>query len=200
MKGRAAAGSFFGLLTGPVQKARLAAVAPFLAGVREPVLDIGCGLTELPGQVRTYAGCDRNPDVLAEMRRRFPDALFLEWDVAESDPPPAIRSAGPFATILMVALLEHLRHPATALRKVAPLLRAGGRILVTTPHPAGRFPLEAGAALGLLSSHAAEEHERLLSRKDLNTAAGQAGLEIVLYRRFLLGFNQLAVLGTKNSR
>ena len=66
-------------------------------------------------------------------------------------------------------------------------------MIATTPHPHGRFALEAGAALGLLSSHAHEEHEDLLSRKDLEMAGQAAGLSPVAYRRFLFGMNQLAV-------
>jgi hypothetical protein len=66
-------------------------------------------------------------------------------------------------------------------------------LIATTPHPHGRLPLEAGAALGLLSPHARDEHETLLDRAALEGAGRAAGLSLVLYRRFLLGMNQLAV-------
>ena len=81
----------------------------------------------------------------------------------------------------------------SVLARLAPLLSPGGRLVATTPHPIGRWPLEAGAALGLLSSHAHDEHERLLGKAGLDAAGRGAGLALVVYRRFLLGMNQLAV-------
>ena len=79
------------------------------------------------------------------------------------------------------------------LARLSPLLSPSGRLVATTPHPSGRWPLEAGAALGLLSSHAHDEHERLLGEADLGDAGRGAGLALIVYRRFLFGMNQLAV-------
>ena len=45
----------------------------------------------------------------------------------------------------------------------------------------------------VLSSHAHDEHESLLGREALADAGRAAGLALVVYRRFLLGMNQLAV-------
>ena len=177
-----------------MQRARLAAAWPYLADGEGEVLDIGCGLTDLPGVLPSYTGCDRHPEVLGLNRARFPSASFFDWDVSAEEPPELLRRAGPFRTVLMLALLEHLPDPAGALRRAASLLRPDGRLVVTTPHPSGRVPLEIGAALGLLSKHAAGEHETLLSRQALERAASAAGLRTATYRRFLLGGNQLAVL------
>jgi SAM-dependent methyltransferase len=191
--------SFYGLLTRPVQRERLRAARPYLEAASAPFLDVGCGLTDLPGRLTNYTGCDRNPEILERNRRRFPSVRFVEWDVASGDAPAPVRRQGPFRTVLVLALLEHLRDPAEALRRVAVLLAPGGRVVVTTPHPAGRFPMEAGAALGLLSRHASEEHESLLGREGLEAAARDAGLALSVYRRFLLGANQLAVLERKDA-
>ncbi len=100
---------------------------------------------------------------------------------------------GPFEGILLLAVLEHVPEPSGVLARLAPLLSSSGRLVATTPHPSGRWPLEAGAALGLLSSHAHDEHETLLGREALSDAGRGAGLALVLYRRFLFGMNQLAV-------
>ena len=183
---------FYGLLTRRVQRARLAAIAPHIQGAAL-VLDVGCGLTDLPGRMPGYVGCDRNAAVLAESRRRFPAARFVEWDVAAGEPPAELRDGRGFDVVLMAALLEHLNEPWRALGRAASLLGAGGRIVATTPHPWGRLPLQAGAALGLLSHAADEEHETLLDRAALEEAGAKAGLALEAYGRFLLGLNQLAV-------
>jgi SAM-dependent methyltransferase len=184
---------YFGLLTRLVQRARLAAALPHVpAGAR--LLDLGCGLTDLPARFASYVGCDRNPVVLSEMRRRHPGAAFAAWDLDADEPPPEVLAGVPYDAILMLALLEHLPSPARALGRAAALLAPGGRLVATTPHPLGRMPLEAGARLGLLSRHADEEHETLLDRAALEGAAASAGLELTDYSRFLAGLNQLAVL------
>ncbi len=181
-----------GLLTRPLIEARKAAVRPFVADDAR-LLDVGCGLTDLPGRAGPYLGCDRSPEILRENRRRYPGARFLLWDVETDEAPDEVRAAGPFDVAFLLALLEHLAVPAQGVAHVAPLLAPAGRLVVTTPTPSGRAPLRAGAALGLLSRHAAGEHEALLSRADLEAAGAAAGLRLVLHRRFLLGLNQVAV-------
>jgi SAM-dependent methyltransferase len=184
---------YFGLLTRRVQRARLAAALPHVPpGAR--LLDLGCGLTDLPARFPSYVGCDRNPLVLSEMRRRHPGASFASWDVDAEEPPPEVLAGAPYEAILMLAVLEHLPSPGRALSRAAALLAPGGCVLATTPHPLGRLLLEAGARLGLLSRHADEEHETLLGRAALERAADAAGLAVTAYSRFLGGLNQLAVL------
>ena len=183
---------FYGRLTKRVGAARLAAALPHVpAGAR--VLDVGCGLTDLPARFPSYTGCDRDPDVLAVQRERFPKSDFFEWDIGRGAAPAALQARAPFEGILLLAVLEHVADPSAILSRLFPLLSPGGRLIATTPHPIGRIPLDAGASLGLLSSHAHEEHEDLLSRKDLEAAGRAAGLSLTTYRRFLFGMNQLAV-------
>lgn len=183
---------FYGRLTVRVGAARLAAALPHVPpGAR--VLDLGCGLTDLPSRLPSYVGCDRSPEILLVQRARFPSAVFFEWDFAESDAPVGLAAQGPFDVVLLLAVLEHVEKPHRLVARAVSLLGPGGRLVVTTPHPLGRLPLETGAALGLLSPHARDEHETLLGRAALEEAGRSAGVSLVLYRRFLLGLNQLAV-------
>ena len=68
------------------------------------------------------------------------------------------------------------------------------RLVLTTPHPSVDMVHTLGARLGIFSRHASEEHQDLLDHAGLVQAAGRGGLSVELYRRFLLGANQLAVL------
>ena len=85
------------------------------------------------------------------------------------------------------------RTPAAVLARLSPLLSPGGRLVVTTPHPLGRLPLEAGAALGLLSRTPTTSTSASSAARTSRTRGVGAGLALVLYRRFLFGMNQLAV-------
>jgi SAM-dependent methyltransferase len=188
----AALAPYRGLFTDYVREARLAAALSHVLPASR-VLDVGCGLADLADRFSEYMGCDRNPLILEENRRRFPGASYVSWDVSDGEPPPVLLAGRRFDAVLMLALLEHLAAPWRALARAAALLAPGGRVVVTTPHPLGRIPLELGAALGWLAPHAAEEHEMLLARKDLEASGVRAGLRLLRYRRFLLGLNQVAV-------
>jgi len=54
-----------------------------------------------------------------------------------------------------------------------------------------------GAAIGIFSRHANEEHEKLLNLSRMVELAQKCNLQIILYRRFLFGANQMVVLKRK---
>src|ERR1019366_5531922 len=86
------------------------------AGAR--VLDVGCGLTDLPGRLLSYVGCDRDPDVLRLQRSRFPFSNFFEWDFERGVAPSPLAEKGPFDVVLLLAVLEHVAEPRTCSRSV----------------------------------------------------------------------------------
>lgn len=92
----------------------------------------------------------------------------------------------------MLAFLEHVKDPETLLRNYTDFLKPNGMIVVTTPASFGRKFHDLGAAIGLFSKHAAQEHETFLNHQKLAAIAGAVNLQLRVYRRFLLGFNQLA--------
>ncbi len=162
---------------------RLRAARPFLRG---RVLDFGCGTGALAEWVEPamYFGVDQDHEALEEARRRHPRHGFAATP----------HGKGAFDTIAALAVVEHLSEPESWLREMRALLAPGGCLVLTTPHPAFRLIHDAGARAGLFSRDAAEEHERFFNRAALERLAASSGFRLALYRRFLLGANQLAVL------
>lgn len=172
-----------------LQRARIAASRPFLTG---RVLDIGCGNGAMAAYVEPhhYLGVDRDRHALAAAKATFPKHRFEE----------KLPSEGSFETVVALAVIEHLKHPGTALETWAALLTDQGRIVLTTPHRSFRIVHDLGSWLGLFSREAADEHEEMFDLPLLSTIANKSGLLIGHYRRFLGGANQLFILLPGKSR
>jgi SAM-dependent methyltransferase len=173
-----------GLLSPYLRRLRLAAAREF---VRGRVLDIGCGTGALAALVdpAAYVGFDIDGDCVAAAKRRSPRHRF------ESSLPPVSEK---FDTVVSLAVIEHVPDPGAFLAVAGNYLAdRASRIVITTPHPALEWVHDAGAAVGLFSRHASEEHETLLDRTSLARCADQACLRLERYRRFAFGANQLAV-------
>lgn len=184
-----------GLLSPWLRRRRFARARPFVAGtaVRGEglVLDYGCGVGELAGEVpaELYVGVDRDSESLAAARAAHPGHRFLTPEQL------AARPETPEAEVVMaLALIEHLADPAGWLGSMSRRLRPGGRIVVSTPEPRLQWAHDLGARLGLFSREGAAEHQSLIGAGEMARLAGGAGLRLAQSRRFLLGANQLFVL------
>jgi SAM-dependent methyltransferase len=156
------------------------------------VLDLGCGLCELALRLPTtirYVGVEREPWMLERARRLLPERRFLGADLED----PAFDPGGSFDRLLLVAVWEHLADPASFVRRSIRWVEPGGRLVLSTPSPRGRIPIEWGSRIGLLSRHADDEHERLWSLEEVRRVAGEAGWKFLRGREFLFGFNQIVV-------
>lgn len=171
-----------GLLSPWLRRRRMNAVRPWLAG---SVFDFGCGSGALAEFVPAadYSGYDIDAQSLAQARVLHPHHRFF-------DVPTQI----PADTVVSLAVIEHCKDAGGFLRRLAALAKPGGRIALTTPHPAFEFVHDLGSRIGIFSHDASEEHEVLLDRNALSDLARAERLEIVHYRRFLFGANQLIVL------
>lgn len=179
-----------GLLSPFLRAQRIKAVKPHLRG---KVLDYGCGSGALamergPGE---YVGFDIDESSLSEAESGFPEHKFVGSLAGLGDD---------FDTVVSLAVIEHVQDPAAFLKELASFLKKSdsARIAVTTPHPSVDWVHDLGAKVGLFSRHANEEHEELLDQSSLDEAGKQAGLELVLYQKFLFGANQLAVFSRNN--
>lgn len=173
-----------GLLSPYLRRKRFAAVGPLLRG---RVLDVGCGAGGLAGFIgaHSYLGVEVDPVSRGLAQAAHPKHRFLA-DLAEVD--------GVFDTVVALAVIEHVNDPADFLKALAMHLHRAtdARLVVTTPHPSVDWVHDVGAAVGLFSRHANEEHEDLLDKIKLREAGLAAGLTMVSYRRFLWGANQVA--------
>lgn len=174
-----------GLLSPFLRARRLAAARPYLHG---RVLDVGCGVGALAALVGpdAYLGVEVDPDALSLARAAHSRHRF------QAELPSA--GAG-FDTVVCLAVIEHLPDPAAFLGELAARLAdpADSCIVLTTPHPAVDRLHDWGAALGLFSKAANEEHQALLDETALRALGAAASLRLARYQRFLLGANQLAV-------
>jgi len=174
-----------GLLSPFLRKQRITAVKPYLTG---RVLDVGCGAGVLAEWVdpQDYLGVDIDGVSLDKARNANPSHRFSTTLPAAGEK---------FDTITALAVIEHVKSPVDFLVMLSAYLEESpdSKIVCTTPHLLLGWAHTAGAKLGLFSRHANEEHEILFDRNKLNAVAESAGLELVLYKRFLLGVNQLAI-------
>jgi len=103
------------------------------AAVRGRALDLGCGegilLGLLAGRGYSPWGLELNPVMAAQARGQGFDVV--EGSL-EDDPPP-VGVPWPFSLVLMNHVIEHLRRPDLALRRVHSWLAPDGCLLLETP-------------------------------------------------------------------
>lgn len=174
-----------GLLSPFLRWQRLKAARAFLNG---RILDVGCGSGALASLVGpgSYVGFDVDETSLLRAKDRFPNHSF------KSILPPKTEK---FDTVVSLAVIEHVPDPSAFLESLKQYLKNGSEanIVITTPHPSAELIHYVGAAIGIFSKHANEEHEDLLDRNKLRAAGLSAGLILHHYSRFLFFTNQIAI-------
>jgi SAM-dependent methyltransferase len=78
---------------------------------------------------RVVVGVDRDANLLAYGRQRFPWATLLEGDVAALPVPDESADA-----ILLLDVLEHVPTPDAAIAEARRVLRPGGVLILSVPH------------------------------------------------------------------
>ncbi|HWS31171.1 MAG TPA: class I SAM-dependent methyltransferase [Actinoplanes sp.] len=139
-------------------------------------IDVGCGtgralpgLRAAVGPDGTVLGADHTPQMLAEAsaRARECEALLLLADVRHLPLPDRSVDA-----IFAAGLLNHLPSPATGLREMARITRAGGRLVLF--HPSGRAALAARHGRELLP-------DEPLAEPVLRVDTAETGWELLRY-------------------
>ncbi len=174
-----------GILSPWLRNQRFKAVLPYLKG---HILDYGCGSGGLAQHIRPefYFGVDVDRESIQKGHAINPKHSFVT-DLSEV--------GHKFDTIAALAVIEHVTDPTAFLNNLKQYLAKNdnAQIVITTPHPAVDWVHDIGAAVGLFSKHANDEHEDLLGEEKLRQVGEKCDLALVKYQRFLFGANQLAV-------
>lgn len=100
-----------------------------------------------------------------------------------------------FDTIVALAVIEHIdvNDVFAVFHTFKSRLRPNGVLLLTTPTPRAKPVLELMASLRLLDKHNIEEHKHYWTKEDIHRLAHLNGFTVKQYKRFQMGFNQMAL-------
>ena len=152
-----------------LQDFRFSKVKPYL---KEDVLDFGGNEGELKSLVKgKYLVVNYDHSVLNKVKKKS------------------------FDVIVTLAVIEHIEFKEVfkIFKKLKPYLRDGGRVFLTTPTPPSKPVLEFLAWIGLLQKENIDEHKHYWNKKELYDLAKKTGFKVKKYKKFQLGFNQLAL-------
>ena len=172
-----------GLLSPWLRNRRIRKITPYLRG---NILDFGCGVGALAQLCAPdhYTGVDIDgPSINAARIQNHQHRFYTSVPEDER-----------FDSIVMLAVMEHLKNPSDILCQMRALLTPDGRIIITTPHPLAERIHYLGAQMRLFGAIANEEHEMLIDFNCMRGFAERADFGICKYERFLFGINQLFIL------
>jgi SAM-dependent methyltransferase len=101
------------------------------------VLEIGCGsgatgaLALSAGRATRYCGVELEPSAAANAAAKLTDVIVGDVEVIDLPWPP-----GSFDALILSEVLEHLRDPWAALRKLRPFLKPGAVVFASSPNVA----------------------------------------------------------------
>ncbi len=101
-----------------------------------------------------------------------------------------------YDTIVSLAVIEHIEFDKVfeIFHKLKKSLKQNGRIFLTTPTKIAKPVLETWAFLGIIDKDNIAEHKHYWNKKEIFLLARKTGFDVIKYKKFQLGFNQLAIL------
>ena len=182
-----------GILSPYLAKKRLKHILKSITKTSVDILDIGCGETEIPkiiqDKIKSYTGIDLLKSVIYKNKKTYPNHTFIYGNIFDIELPTQFS----FDYIILSALIEHLEYSENLklFRKLKPLLKSNGLIILTTPHKKTKKIHEIGARIGLFSKEASHEHKCFFTKKILEKLAKETGFKIKKYKTFQLTLNQI---------
>jgi 2-polyprenyl-3-methyl-5-hydroxy-6-metoxy-1,4-benzoquinol methylase len=145
----------------------------------QQVMDLGCGSGVLTRTIaRLYPGCKLvGVDIseaavrwanAAASREGLKNARFMVGDASD------LRIKERFDTVIVSHMLEHLKRPVEALRRLKGMLRPGGKIIVATPNNRSLWPLAEAVFDRLMAEPGYSLHEQHIF--EFNPASLRAAL------------------------
>jgi 2-polyprenyl-3-methyl-5-hydroxy-6-metoxy-1,4-benzoquinol methylase len=147
----------------------------------ERVLEVGCSSGALTEHVKALGcavvGVERRPKAAAQARSFAEDVV-----VGDIEEMPLPWAASSFDVILLLDVLEHLVNPSATVRRLLPLLKPAGRVIVAVPNVAhwsirfrllcGRFDYEDSGILD-------RTHLHLYTMRTARNMLTEGGLELI---------------------
>ncbi|MBT4175147.1 class I SAM-dependent methyltransferase [archaeon] len=158
------------------------------------ILELGCGsapLIEILQKKQTYTGIDLNKTVIKTLKEKYPKHKFYMFNLEQD----TISLKEKYDIILLVAFIEHMKNPDHLFKQIKKMLTPEGKIVLTTPTKIGDSLNTLGAHVGLTSMSAVHDHEKIYNKKDIDELCRRNGLQLIYYKQFEFGLNQVIVLG-----
>ncbi len=185
-----------GLLSDYLRRARLGRIARNVRG--KHILDIGCDqgylIPFLPKDIE-YTGIDIDQAMLEKAIKNYPQYQFQQLALSVKTIDQIAQQN--YDSITLAAILEHLDNPIDILKQLRNLLNPHGRIIITTPHAKSHRLLVLMAKCGLARNDK-HEHEHYIDHNMLLEVIRNNMFNLIKYKRFQFGLNQLWVLEKTN--
>ena len=178
------------LFSGAARRARWQTLKPYLKG---SILDLGCGFTNFPDLLtdgQTYTGADAWSEAVSWSAERYPQFRFITCDLNHDS---IQLPAASYDTVVMIAVLEHLHQPLHGLQEARRMLKSGRHLVLTTPSRLGDLAHRIGSRFYLFYSEEEVKHIEIFNRRKLFRIAEDAGLNVIHFKYFAFGLNQLLV-------
>jgi SAM-dependent methyltransferase len=180
------------LLSKFIANQRYTKIAQYIKG---DVLELGCGngqvLENYGSNISSYCGVERSSPQIEKLKQKYPNASFFQRDLDRDRLEINIK----FDCVLMIAVIEHLFNQRLVMDEIVQVLKPGGIVVITTPTPFGNDVVHhLGAALGLFSKAAVDDHIIIFNRQRFKVLANEFGLKLKSHQYFEVYCNQVAIL------
>ena len=180
------------LLSRLIADQRYKKIAPYIKG---DVLDLGCGnalvLSKYGSNITYYCGIERSAEAVDRLKHQYPAVSFISRDLDCE----RLEINRKFDCVLMIALIEHLFNQKFVMDEISRVLKPGGIVLITTPTPFGNDIVHRlGAAIGLFSESAVDDHIVIYNRHRFRILANETRLNLKYHKYFQNYCNQIAIL------
>ena len=145
------------------------------------ILDLGTAEGRMLEKIRLQnpgslcVGADYSRDLLGYGAKKFPEITFIRADIGNL----GFLKDGSFDVIIATAVIEHLVSPDKMLAESLRLLKAGGIIIITSPHP---FWEKISHVLGMLRG----AHQSVMSPEKMLKLCEGAGFNALEHKGFMI--------------